>query len=265
MKQEKTRLVILLYFCCLPLFSEAGFVVLGSMNYKYIAQKGETYTAIVKIHNTGAKDQEVKMYLRDYLYNYEGDSFYNDPGTNKRSNANWIQYSPKTLLLKGNETQNAQFQVTVPVSDTLVGTYWSILMVEGVNSPDPNSKSQFTIRESIRYAIQIVTNIGKTGTGELKFQNPGIVREGGKPYFDFIMVNTGERLISPDVSMELFDMTTGVSVKMLKAAKNGMYPTTSTKWRFPLEGLPTRKTYKAVIIADGSGEDVFGLEYTIVL
>ena len=44
-----------------------------------------------------------------------------------------------------------------------------------------------------------------------------------------------------------------------------MYPTTSTKWRFPLDGLLPGKTYKAVIVADGSGEDVFGLEYTIVL
>ena len=79
------------------------------------------------------------------------------------------------------------------------------------------------------------------------------------------MVNTGERSISPEVSMELFDAATGESVKVLKIPKQGMYPTTSTKWRFPLEGLPKGRTYKAVIVADGSGEDVFGLEYTIVL
>lgn len=120
------------------------------------------------------------------------------------------------------------------------------------------------IHESIRYAIQIVTNIGQTGTGQLEFQQPGVVTEGEKRFFDFILLNTGERFISPDVSMELFDAETGESVKVIKAPKNGIYPTTSTKWRFPLEGLPA-KTYKAVIVADGAGEDVFGLEYTIVL
>jgi len=154
-------------------------------------------------------------------------------------------------------------EITVPEGDTLVGTYWSLLMVEGVRPIDPNAKGQLNIHESIRTAIQIITNIGQTGTGELEFQNPGIVTERDKQFFDFILLNTGERLISPDVSMELFDAETGESVKVLKAPKNGMYPTTSTKWRFPLEGLPTKKTYKAVIVADGSGDDVFGLEYTL--
>lgn len=121
------------------------------------------------------------------------------------------------------------------------------------------------IQESVRYAIQIITNIGKTGNGQLEFQQPGVVQEGDKSYFDFIMVNTGERLISPDVKMELIDVNTGMSVKVFSAPKNGMYPTTSTKWRFPLEGIATGKTYKAVIVADGSGEDVFGMEYTIIL
>jgi hypothetical protein len=41
--------------------------------------------------------------------------------------------------------------------------------------------------------------------------------------------------------------------------------TTSTKWRFPLEGILPGKNYQAIIVADGSGEDVFGLEYLIKL
>ena len=168
------------------------------------------------------------------------------------------------MLLKGKETQDIQFEITVPQNDSLVGTFWSVLMVEGANPIDPNAKGQLNIHESIRYGIQMVTNIGQSGTGQLEFQQPGIVTEGEKRFFDFILLNSGERFISPDVSMELFEAETGESVKVIKAPKNGMYPTTSTKWRFPLEGLPA-KTYKAVIVADGSGDDVFGLEYSIAL
>ncbi|MDP3441475.1 MAG: hypothetical protein Q8T08_01325 [Ignavibacteria bacterium] len=263
MKANKIRL-ILIAFGLLPLFANASFEVMGSLIYKHIAQKGETYTTVIKVRNTGDTDQEVRIYQRDYLYNHEGASFYNEPGSNRRSNAPWTKFGPQTMLLKGMETQDIQFEITVPQNDSLVGTFWSVLMVEGVTPLDPNAKGQLNIHESIRYAIQMVTNIGQTGTGQLEFQQPGVVTEGEKQFFDFILLNTGERFISPDVSMELFDAETGESVKVIKAPRNGMYPTTSTKWRFPLEGLPP-KTYKAVIVADGSGEDVFGLEYSIAL
>lgn len=263
MKARKIFLVIMA-LGLLPFYAKAGFEVMGTLIYKHIATKGETYTTVIKVHNTGDSDQEVRIYQRDYLYNHEGASFYNEPGTNKRSNAPWTQFGPKIMLLKGKETQDIQFKITVPQNDSLVGTFWSVLMVEGVNPVDPNAKGQLNIHESIRYGIQMVTNIGQSGTGQLEFQQPGVVTEGEKRFFDFILLNTGERFISPDVSMELFDAETGESVKVIKAPKNGMYPTTSTKWLFPLEGLPA-KTYKAVIVADGSGDDVFGLEYSIVL
>lgn len=258
-------LLLLMVIGLLPFYANAGFEVMGSLIYKYSAQKGETYSTVIKIHNTGESIQEVKIYQRDYLFNHEGASFYNEPGSNNRSNAPWISYSPKTIILQGKETQNVQFEVTVPQSETLRGTYWSLLMAEGVSQLDPNTRGQLNISTSIRYAVQIITNIGLTGTGELEFQQPGLVTEGNQSFFDVILMNTGERLISPDVSMELFDAATGESVRVIKVPRNGMYPTTSTKCRFQLEGLPVKKTYKAVIVADGSGEDVFGLEYTLEL
>jgi hypothetical protein len=258
-------LVAIILASLFPSHLFAGIEVIGSIVYKYSAQKGETYSIIIKVHNNGNSDQEVSIYQNDYLYNYTGSSFYNEPGTNNRSNASWIQFASKRLLLRGKESQNVLLEITVPQDDILVGTYWSLVMVEGIRPIDPNAKGQLNIHESIRTAVQIITNIGKTGTGELEFQQPGIVADGDKLFFDFILLNTGERLISPDVSMELFDAETGESVKVLRAPKNGMYPTTSTKWRFPLEGLPTKKTYIAIIVADGSGDDLFGLEYTLEL
>lgn len=264
MKGRKVILAIMV-LGLLPFYANAGFEVVGSLINKYSAQKGETYSAKIKIHNTGDGEQEVRIYQRDYLFNYTGASFYNEPGTHKRSNAAWIQYGPKTLLLQGKETQDVQFEITVPQNDTLTGTYWSVLMAEGTSQLDPNARGQLNINTSIRYAIQIITNIGQTGTGALEFQKPGIVTEGDKTFFDVVLLNTGERLISPEVSMELFDTTTGESVKVIKAPKNGMYPTTSTKCRFPLEGVPTGKTYLSLIVADGTGDDVFGLEYTLEL
>lgn len=260
------RLVILaVVLGILPFSVKAGFEVLGSLVYKHTALPGETYTTEIQVHNTGDSEQEIRIYQRDYLFNHEGASFYDEPVSHGRSNSQWMEYSPKTMILRGNDTQSIQFEVTVPESDSIRGTFWSILMVEGVSQIDPNAQGQLNISTTIRYAVQVVTNIGQTGLGELEFMEPVLVEEGTKKYLDVVLVNTGERLISPDVSMELFDLNSGESVKVIEAAKNGLYPTTSSKFRFPLEGIKTKMTYQALIVADGSGEDVFGLEYSLEL
>ena len=261
----KFRNILIVLLLILPFYSNAGFEVLGSLVYKHVIQPGEKYSAEIKVHNTGDTDQEIRIYQRDYLFNHQGASFYDEPVSHARSNSQWIEYSPKTLILKGRETQSIQFEVTAPASDTLKGTYWSILMVEGVSQIDPNAKGQLNISTSIRYAVQVVTNIGQTGTGELVFLEPELIAEGEKTTLDVVLVNTGERAISPDVSAELFDIETGTSVGVIKAAKNGLYPTTSSHFRFPLDGIKKGRTYQALIVADGSGEDVFGLEYTFSL
>ncbi len=261
----KTFLLALIIFGISPLCSNASFEVMGSLVRKHIAQHGETYSGEIKVHNPGETNQEIRIYQRDYLFNHEGASFYDEPVSHNRSNSQWMEYGPKTIILKPNETQEIQFEVTVPKSDTIRGTYWSMLMVEGVSQIDPNTKGQLSINTNIRYGVQIVTNIGQSGVGELEFMEPQLVTEDKAQFLDVVLVNTGERFISPDISLELFDPATGESLNVIKSTKKGLYPTTSSRFRFPLKGVKTEKIYQALIVADGSGDDVFGLEYTLEL
>jgi hypothetical protein len=74
--------------------------------------------------------------------------------------------------------------------------------------------------------------------------------------------NTGEHYIVPKITMELFNEA-GESVTTLTVPKKGLFPSTSARYRFDLEGLKCETTYHTVIVAAGSDEDVFGLEYTL--
>ncbi len=261
----KNILLPIFCFILFPLVSKASIEVLGALSNIHTGKPGDSYTEIIKVRNNSDIEQEVKIYQTDYSFNYQGKSFYNEPGSQIRSNARWIEFNPKVTILKGKETRNIQYSVIIPSTDILVGTYWSMLMIEGVNQINPEHKRMLNIQQSFRYAIQIVTNIGNTGLGMLEFQHPNVVIEGDKTYFDLDLLNTGQRMISPVVSMEIFDEKTAKSVKVIRNSQKVIYPTTSKKFKFLLEGIPTGKTYKAVIVADGSGDDVFGLEYTIVL
>lgn len=241
----------------------ASVEVLGSLKHVHQAKPGDVIKGEIKIQNNDPTDQEVRIYQTDLLYNHEDQTFYDEPGAHKRSNAAWIEYSPKTVVLKSNETRLIQYELTVPQNDALKGTYWSIIMIEGVVPIDPNQTGDLSIRTVTRYAIQMVTELTDRGEGSLKFQEPTLVREENQKLFLAIdMVNNGDRYIAPEVSVEFFDEK-GESVTVLTASRKGLYPTTSSRFRLDLEGIPPKKTYKAMIIAAGADEDVFGLEYTL--
>lgn len=260
MKIYKICLSLLLL---IPMSTYASVEVMGSLKYVHSANPGEVIKGEIKIQNNDSTDQEVRIYQTDLLYNYQEKTFYDEPGGNKRSSAGWIQYSPKSVILKGKEVRSIEYEIKVPQVDSLKGTYWSVIMVEGVFPIDPNQKGNLTIRTVTRYALQLVTEMGNKGNGDLKFMEPTLIRKDDNNLFLAVdLVNDGDHYIAPEVSIELYDET-GTLVKTISVPKKGLYPTTSTRFMLDLEGLPSKKTYKAMIVAAGLDKDVFGLEYTL--
>lgn len=255
--------IILFFLLCLPLSTHASVEVIGSLKHVLTGNPGDVIKGEIRIQNNDLTDQEVRIYQTDLLYNLQENTFYDEPGGNKRSNASWIEYSPKTVVLKSKEARNIDYIITVPKVDSLKGTFWSVIMVEGVTPIDPTQKGDLNIRTVTRYAVQVVTELVNKGTGALKFLEPTLVRTDDKKlYLAVDLVNIGDHYISPEVSMELYDET-GTSVKVITAPKKGLFPTTSTRFKLDLEGLPSKKTYTAMIVAAGADNDVFGLEYTL--
>lgn len=242
----------------------ASVEVVGSLKHLKTAMPGETYKGQIKIQNSGTEPQEVKIYQTDLMYNYEDYTLYDPPVTHNRSNANWVQFSPKSTILQPQEIQYIQYEVTVPAGDSLRGTFWSVIMVEGVNPIDPSQQSKLSISTVTRYAIQLVTELTDPGEGLLQFLEPSLITEGTELFLAIDLLNSGEHYISPELSVEFFDEA-GNSVKKITVPKKGLYPNTSTRFRVKLEGLEGNKTYKALIIAAGKEQDVFGLEYTLYL
>lgn len=251
-----------IFLSLIPIISLATIEVQGSLKHVQNGSPGDTLRGEIRLHNSEGIDQEVKIYQTDLLYNFEDYTFYDEPITHERSNASWIQYSPKTVIVKANENRFIQYEIIIPKLDTLQGTYWSILMIEGVNSIDPEKSGELNINTVTRYAVQMVSEISNKGKGELTFLNPTLITEGDKLFLAVDIVNTGQHYIAPDVSIELFDGD-GQSVKKITAPKKGLYPKTSARFRLNLEGIAGEQTYQSLIIADGKNEDVFGIEYVL--
>lgn len=262
----KQFLGIILYFLLFtyPLDSSASIVILNGLTHEMIVKPGETYRGTIEIQNTKEAAQSVKIYLRDYSFNYSGEAFYDEPGTLPRSNTGWILFSPSYMILSSKETVSVSFEVTVPAGETLVGTYWSAIMVEG-EAPVEDSKlaGGFTIQTQIRYAVQISTTVEAAGERNLTFLEVHPFKEGNNWVLAVDIENRGDYLIKPDVSVELYNAH-GTLVGSFIATRRKLYPKTSTRFILELQDITTG-AYQTLVLADGGGEDVFGINLELDL
>lgn len=245
-------------FLLIPFFSEANIVVVNGLTHLHDVVPGETYRGVIEIQNTKSSDQAVKVYQRDYFFRHTGESLYEAPGSLPRSNADWVDLSPTYLNLKPREKTKVSYEITVPATDSLRGTYWSVIMVEGVKPPDEDLLHRgVNIQTQVRYAIQIATTVGHTGKRELLFLDANIEEENGVRKLAIDIENPGDFMFKPDVSAELFDEQ-GSSIGTFFADPRKIYPLTSTRFWAEIGNLPVGK-YKALLLADCGDEDVFGI------
>lgn len=257
-KNALTRFVFFSLLFLFPAFANAGIVVVNGLTHLHDVVPGEVYRGVIEIQNTKSGEQAVKVYQRDYFFRHTGESLYEEPGTRQRSNAGWIDFSPTYLPLKPKEKTTIPYEIKVPEVDSLRGTYWSVIMVEGTSPVDENSlNSGLSIRTQVRYAIQIATTVGKSGEKNLTFYDVQLQNENGKRLLAIDIENRGEFLFRPDVSAEIFDEQ-GSSLGVFFAEKRKVYPGTSVRFFVDIDQLPTGK-YQSLLLADGGEEDVFGI------
>ncbi len=245
--------------------------VIGELSQDKDAKPGDSYTGVIVVRNDTNEPQEAKVYQTDYSFQCDGTNNYGDPGTQPRSNAKWVAFSPSYLTLPPLATMAVNYTVTVPKDaegKKLVGTYWSMLMVEGIQKgsaesslPQKDKKAQMGIMQTIRYGIQIATTVAGTGSKKIEFLGAAIDTAGGKRSLRIDIKNTGEIGMRPDVSAQLFDMQ-GTPLGKFPGVKYRIYPGTSVRQLIDVTSVP-RGTYKALVVVDAGGDDVYGAQYTL--
>ena len=242
----------------------AGVIVSNGLSHLYETQKGSIIKGKIVVQNSDDYTQEVKIYQRDYSFRHTGEAFYNSPMSHKGSNADWVKLSSLQLSLQPKEKQVLNFEVHVPDNEELEGTYWSVIMIEGVESLDdidPSLRKGINIQTQVRYAIQIATSIKNTGVKELEFLNVSIEEGTSQKVLQVDVFNKGNYLLTPFISLEVFS-SEGESKGVFNSTKKKLYPNTSARYWVSLEGLSVG-TYKALLLADSSEEDVFGTNITL--
>jgi hypothetical protein len=258
-------LLTALWLWSVPTFVSAAVVVTSSMTQENTAQPGEIYQGVIELKNNAKVSAAAKVYQTDYSFSADGRSnSFGEAGKMKRSNANWLQLSQGQFTVPPQSALKVNYQIRVPDDATLTGSYWSMLMVEQV--PDPmvkNSEASAQMTQKMRYAVQVITQIGTTGTGELAFIEPKVLKNNGNPLFTVDIKNTGERLLRPTISLELYNQQ-GTSLSKLEGSKFLLYHNTSRRFNINLKDVPSGK-YTGLVVADAGGNDLFGAQMEILI
>lgn len=251
----------------------AQISVIGQLTDDRTVSPGSRYDGTITVRNETDATQEVKVYQTDYFFSYDGTTVYGEPGEAIRSNAHWVSFTPSFIRLEPHASSVVSYSVKVPDSAAgrpLGGSYWSMLMVEGIVPGSPESskpapdQNQMGISQLIRYGVQIATHIAGTGKIEARFLDVRAQtdRDGSRLLVVDIQ-NIGDLWFRPTFSAELFDAS-GASKGVFQGSQLRIYPGTSVRQRVNLGNIP-RGTYTIMMILDAGGEDVVGAEYTLTL
>lgn len=239
----------------------AKLSVLGGLTVQKVVAPGESYEGTLWIKNDSESLVEAKIYQTDYMFFADGSNRYDKPGTVKRSNAKWVSLDHPYLSIPPKETSGVRYTVRVPKEKSLVGTYWSMVMVEEaeiLSKPAQKKENQIRIgiRHVVRYGIQMVTHIADTGIRKIKILQKKLLVDGSKKTYQIDIENTGERWQRPQVWVELFNEK-AVSVGRFEGVKMRIFPGTSIRQSIDLSGVPPGQ-YEVLIVIDNGDENVFG-------
>lgn len=252
-------------FCLLQFYG--NIIVVGPLTHEKETGPGVEYTGTIVLRNIAQEPKEVKVYQTDYFFYSDGRILYTDPGQLERSNADWITFSPARMTIPGNETVTVYYTVKVPGEAGQTGTFWSILMVEGIEKGSPEGTDpeevNMGVRQVFRYGIQVVSHMENTGTRTLQFTSTKLLKEEGVTKIQLDVQNTGQRWLRAELWAEVYDQK-GKFQGKFPAEKQRLYPETSRRFIVALEGLAPGK-YKTSVIVDCGNDDVFGANYNIVI
>lgn len=258
---------VLAFFCARPLIAE--ITVNDTLTHEFSIGPGEEYSGSIVIHNGGGEQEEVKIYQTDFRTEAGGVSYYPDPDTTPRSNAGWTEFTPERFFIPAGEDYTVQFMMRMPDDDTLAGTYWSMLMVEAVPKSSPES-SEFVpneinigIQTILRYAIRIISHIGRTGSVQPEILAANLGSEEGTVFLAMDIANGGTRLFRLDFWSELYTLD-GEYYGKYTGQKLAVFPGSSIRFRVDFPDV-AKGEYLALVVLDCGNDNVYGVNYNIVI
>lgn len=266
MKIVRTPALYIPFFLICSSLVWGQLAVTSGLLSEQTVQPGDTYRGTITVQNNGGRNERVRFYRTDYTFYSDGSNVFADPGTEARSNAPWIETARDELQIPPGQSGDMDYIVRVPADASLTGSYWSVVMVQSISDTalDPDRPDdEVGIQAGVRFAVQIVTNIGDTGTRSFSFSSPVLARPRGEPELHVDVENDGQRRLSPSFYTDVYG-TDGSYHGRFSGSQTALYPGTSRRVRISLAGVDPGK-YRVQFVADAGGSDLYGAIYAVTV
>lgn len=263
----KVRIFFLLLMGMPALSVQASITVLGSLTRAFHLDVGQVVEGRIQVHNLAAEPMLARAYLNDVQETGAGHTQFREPGVQVRSNANWVRLLPAEQIVPPLETAEIHFRIQAPGDPGLVGSYWSMLMVEGsplatlAPSTPQAEPPGVHISTVFRTGVRLATHMLQSGEGRIDFTGKNLMLMDGVTVLQLEMANTGDRALKLMVWAELFSEQ-GRSLGRFSGTAQGLYPGDVQYARIAFTGVPPG-IYEALVVADHDAEDVFGALYRL--
>lgn len=217
------------------------------LEFDVSADPGETVALSLQVQNIDEVPTSATVYTGDWHRLPEGEHLYLNPGTLDNSASEWIRIAPSEFQLDPNERTTLRFTITVPESEPLEETRWSMLFIESSGQPAPGGSN-------VRVVQRVGVKIYVTPRGELK--SDGVVErveakltpEGDGVAVSALFKNTGEAPLEPGGVVRIVDAT-GQVVAQREFSPFPVLPGDSNFFRVTLPAAELKGGRYAVIAA----------------
>jgi len=247
--------------------ASGGLLVLGSLLRTYALKPGDEVEAEILVQNVSAETQIARLYPTDYRRTEAGTLSFPEAGSLPRSNSRWVVGIPQEHVIPAGATVPVSFLVRVPADLSDMGTYWSVIMVQGFPLDDreaPAEMGRVMVREAFRTAVRVVTEVSTPGVPvvtSLRFADRALVMGENGAELHLAIENDGPSILRLSLWAEVLDLS-GRVVGRLPAPGLALLPGEVGLRRMDLAELSPGR-YEVLVVADGQGQDVFGARYQV--
>lgn len=266
--------IVLLSLVVLPL--QAGVQVVNGLTHEFTAAPGQLLEGVITLQNSDSEPASVRAYPTGIHTRADGTYLYHPDDNHPRNLTPWLQIYPQKVTLSPKGTSEVRFQLRVPEGESLVGSYWNVVMIEGVDEGvvleqgelDPE-QVRVSMNRVMRYAVQLIVHIDESGKRKIDFLHNGLLRSAGTDedaaprLFRSDILNVGERLLRIIMRLELYNEQ-GQLAGRFSSERKRIYPDSERRYEFNLSTLPAG-SYHALLIADGGSNAMFGARYRLNL
>lgn len=244
----------------------SGVMILNGLTHLHNGASGNTISGIIKMKNDGRKENRVLVYRQDLWLACDKPNDYKDINSHPRSLGKWLKTNVDEKVLQPNEEYEVSYTIEVPSGTIENGTYWALIMVEVADPLKEETPQGVKIDSKVRYAIQIITDVGIFQNPKLNFEKVELSSSAVKDtvvsnkVIKVKLKNEGIFLARAKLNLEVFN-NQGEKVKIINGVQRKVYPSYCNDFEIELKGLPKGK-YEAVLVAD-NGKDLFGENLTI--